>query len=213
MEQIKLKETYDFNELHNSKHVIDEIKNNEEIQNQLSESKELIRKYLIDFAQSFIFNITTVDVYLSDSDIMLICENDKFLKKHYRKGMQLSEVITLFKNTDFCKNIPNHYGRDYDKPEYPYNENHYKFNEYFIDVTNKKIYFCDSKHIWVFIENNNTQIKIELLNKYTYTWYGHSRDSGRVYPTYNTDTNNYYIVELIVDIQTNQIIKNTETDD
>lgn len=43
--KINLKETYDFNELHNSKHVIDEIKNNEEIQNQLSKSKELIHKY------------------------------------------------------------------------------------------------------------------------------------------------------------------------
>lgn len=207
-----LKETYDFNELHNSKHVIDEIKNNEEIQNQLSKSKELIHKYLFDFAKSFIFNITTVDAYLSDSDVKTICENDKYLKKHYHKDMQLSEVITLFKNTDFCKNIPNCYDRDNTKSEYKYNENHYKFDEYFIDVTNKKIYFCDSKYIYVNIENNNTQIKINLRNKYTYTWYGHSIDSGRVYPTYNTDTSNYSIVELIVDIQTNQIIK-TETNE
>lgn len=211
MEQIKLKETYDFNELHNSKHVIAEIKNNEEIQNQLNKSKELINKYLIDFAKSFIFNIATVDVYLSDSDVKIICENDKYLKNHYSKGMQLSEVITLFKNSDFCKNIPFCYDSDSEKSEYPENENHYKFDEYFLDVTNKKIYFCNSKNIWVSIQNNKTQISIELWNKYNYTWYGHSRDSGRVYPTYNRDTNNYTIIELIVDIQTNQIIK-TETE-
>lgn len=189
-----------FNEIHDSQAVMDLIKSNKEIQDKLTESTVQIELYIEKFVNTFVFDVDTIDSYLSLSDTKLICKNDKWLSQVWCENMLMSETIIQFKNSNNFKNIPNKFEKQ--TQNYVPSDISYKNESFFIDTTNKKIYFCNIEKFYI------TRIKdvvfVNCQDTYIY-WSYYIKDY--IYPTYHNDETSVKIFQVRIDLTKNQIIK------
>lgn len=206
-----IKTPSDFNDLHDSRHILKEVRNNQEIAKQLAKSAKLIDKYINKFVDTFIFNNKTIDKYLSLVDVEIICKNDKFLHEYWTNGLTMSQVLLNFQESEYYKTIPvdtggiinfGGYGWHETKFKHNYKDHHYYFTNYFIDIINKKIYFIDPEDIII----NHKENIVDVTHYTEVTKWGHYK-SDRVYPTWNSSKGQYCNMHIKIDLGTNQIIQ------
>lgn len=207
-----------FEDAHNSNEILEEIRRNIEIENRLRESKNKINTNIEIFVNSFVFDDTTIDGYLSLTDTKLICQNDDLLKDHYVDGLAMSEVIAKFRQSKYYKNIPDRYGKangtDWGDG-YDFKLKHYINNHYFVDIINKKIYFCHKENINYRLNFSEKTLIISISESYKRMSYYQDPKGDRPYPTTHENKYSYIVVELQIDLTTNTIkkIKSEENGD